>query len=223
MNPNIALVGRRGTGKDTIAAVLTADHGYVRMSWADPVRQIAAMAYDHRFVGSPEDYAAAKAASFEVLTRQCGNPFCDCPATPETISGTQVLQRIGTDAIRDHLDQDFWIKAGIRRLDLDEVARRSETDSAAIRERHWVNTDTRFPNEAEALRSRGWVLVGLSCPEDVRRNRLIARDGFYDEAAQSHPSEHSLGLADCDVVIDVAAPIDSVVDRLMAAFTVLTD
>lgn len=195
--PNIALVGLRGAGKDTVANALIAEHRYTKMSWADPVRQIAAMAYDPRFVGGPEDYAAAKAAKFTIRNAN---------GTTERITGTQVLQRIGTDAIRDHLDMDFWIKAGLRRIEESEVEEFGY---------HWVNTDTRFPNEADALRSKGWVIVGLHCPDAIRQARLIARDGFYDEAASTHSSEKSLTLDDCDLTVSTVAPTDKVIEHLL--------
>lgn len=219
--PSIAFVGLRGTGKDTLADRLVKGWGYRKMSWADPVRDIAAMAYDLD-PRDPVSYSAFKAGKFAVRRPD---------GSIEEITGTQVLQRIGTDAIRDHLDADFWIKAGLRRMDqsadvweVTSTIRYDEhstvvTDQSAHPIR-WVNTDTRFPNEVDALRSRGFRIVGLSCPEDVRRNRLIARDGLYDEAAQNHPSETSVTLDDCDMIVDVNAPIEQVEQRLWDTFTV---
>lgn len=213
---NIALVAKRGSGKTTVSDALQRQ-GYRRLSWADPVRDIAAMAYDRRFIGSPAEYAAAKAATFEVRHPD---------GSTEVITGTQVLQRIGTDAIRDHLDQDFWIRAGLRRLDesahdftaLSNYTVHSDgtvdADYGTVVRTRWVNDDTRFPNELAALRSRGFVIVGLYCPDAVRIARLIERDGAFDAAAESHASENSVGLGDCDVVIDTAKSVDEVMAQL---------
>ena len=204
---NIALVAKRGSGKTTVSDALQ-QRGWKRLSWAEPVRQIAALAYDDRFTGSPEDYAAAKAATFEVTTiAKDGLPLT------ETITGTQVLQRIGTDAMRDNLDMNFWVKAALRRMEAEDQL---GTMLAPQFSNRWVNDDTRFPNELEALRSRGFLIVGLYLPDSVRIARLIARDGLYDEAAESHASETSVSLDDCDVVVQTTQPVGDVIDQVLA-------
>jgi hypothetical protein len=205
---NIALVAKRGSGKTTVSSALQAI-GYQRLSWADPVRELAAMAYDPRFTGTPEEYAAAKASTYEVTRVDEAGDY------EETITGTQLLQRIGTEALRDGLDQNFWVKAGLRRVDAAEAARHSvEVVLHTASPVRWVNDDTRFPNELQALRSRGFVIVGLHCEDSVRVARLIARDGFYDKAAETHSSETSVGLDDCDVVIRTDVPLNEVMRQL---------
>jgi hypothetical protein len=198
---NIALVAKRGSGKTTISNALV-QQGYQRLSWADPVRELAAMAYDPRFTGTPEEYSAAKASEYQVTsTDKAGFVFT------EFITGTTLLQRIGTDAMRDGLDQDFWVKAALGRMERAE----REAQGEPI---HWVNDDTRFPNELEALRERGFVIVGLHVPDVIRHARLVSRDGFYDASAENHASETSVSLDDCDIVVDTSQTVDDVIQRL---------
>lgn len=165
---HVALLGRRGTGKTSTAGALMA-RGYTRMSWADPVKDIARLAYGH----------IEKSGTYEVTRETIDGPL------PVMTSGRDILQRIGTDAIRRHVDQDFWIKVGIRRLDASEGVT-------------WVNDDTRFPNEVEALRSRGFLIVYLVCDEQLRRDRL--GDDWSPDADQ-HPSETSVSAYDADIVV----------------------
>ncbi len=174
---NVALIAKRGTGKSSCRRLLEA-RGYEVMSWADPVRQIAAMAYDSRFTGSPEDYAAAKVARFGVTLDE----------QEQEVSGTWLLQRIGTDAIRDHVDRDFWVKAAMRRI--------------GSRVGPYVNDDTRFRNEVQALKANDWLIVGLRCSEEERIQRLVSRDGVFDPTLEGHPSETSLNVDDADLVIE---------------------
>jgi hypothetical protein len=154
--PNIALLGRMGTGKTTIALALS-QFGYNRFSWAKPVREVASLAY-----GQP----IRKDGIYEV-TLQGG---------PTTITGRQLLQRLGTDAIRNEVDEDFWIKVGLAQLDTDPDGR-------------WVNDDLRFPNEAAALIRRNWILVRVILPEDERLRRISDQYGERPDLIINHESE----------------------------------
>lgn len=85
---NIALIGKQGVGKDTIAAHLVEHHGYTRVALADAVRQLA---LDVGLVpGLPE--AVALHGWDEVKRR------------PHV---RRALQNLGTK-IRD-LDPSFWL------------------------------------------------------------------------------------------------------------------
>lgn len=82
-----------------------------------------------------------------------------------------LLQRLGTDAGRRHLGDAVWVEALLR------------TPSAG----RIVVSDVRFPNEADALRARGGIVV------------RVTRPGV--EAVNDHPSEHALDDYGFDLVV----------------------
>lgn len=168
--PSIAIVGKQGSGKSTIAKALITEYGYTKHSWADPVRQIFEMAY-----GEITDYAKMKVTLFEVEMAD---------GTTKLRTGREMLQLIGTEALRNQVDQQFWIKAGLRR-----IWRGDKT----------VNDDTRFLNEARALRSHGWLIVRIEADEETRIERLGG--GETARAAAGHSSETEQDAITVDLTV----------------------
>jgi dephospho-CoA kinase len=86
---NIAIFGHMYSGKSTLSQALV-DLGYQRVSFAGPLKEIAARVY-----GEPIE----KSKEYEVA-RPSGEK--------ETISGRQVLQEVG-QSIKSH-NRDFWLR-----------------------------------------------------------------------------------------------------------------
>lgn len=63
-----------------------------------------------------------------------------------------ILQKVGTECLRRGYHQDVWVKS----LEMYLKTQSPMTD--------WVITDVRFPNEAEAIRNWGGVLVRVDRP-----------------------------------------------------------
>lgn len=143
--PNIAFIGKAGSGKTTCREILQEQYGYVRHSWADPLK-----------VG-------------------CG-----------TTDDRALLQRVG-HGVRE-LHEDFWVNLGVDWLEKRWVA------GAA-----WVNDDTRYPNEAAALKAREFVIVRVVAAKTVRVDRLRRNGRLQDEAQLDHPSETALDDFQADV------------------------
>ena len=89
------------------------------------------------------------------------------------MSVRELLQKIGTDALRDNLHQDVWVNALM--VDYNPTL-------------NWVITDTRFPNEAEAIKKAGGIII------------RIERPGV--KPVNPHPSETSLENWKFDHVIN---------------------
>jgi hypothetical protein len=71
----------------------------------------------------------------------------------------EILQKVGTDALRNHFDQDVWVKATFTEF------YQNEFNSINI------IGDCRFPNEADNIKSLGGINIRLEGdPAEVRAN-----------------------------------------------------
>lgn len=130
----IGLTGPARSGKDTAAAYLVERHGFTRVAFADPLRQFVAglLGYD------AEQMEHLKEEPVEWLNG----------ATPR-----RMMQTIGTEWGRVHVDPDLWLKAAMRKaLPIVEAGGRV------------VVTDARFENEAAAVRAAGGTVVHIDRP-----------------------------------------------------------
>ena len=75
------------------------------------------------------------------------------------------LQKLGTDAVRDGLHTNAWVNALI---------------ADYTNESKWVITDTRFPNEAEAIRKKDGILIRVERPGVKPINNHPSETGLDD-------------------------------------------
>lgn len=178
----IALTGKSGVGKDTVASHLVHRHGYHRVAFADPIRAALLeldpiVSVDYVMDGKFE--TSYKRLSF--LVDMNGWDHCK-RHIPEV---RRLLQVFGTESIRQ-LDADFWLNMAI-----------AEADSI---DGPVVFTDCRFPNEAQAIRDRGGLLVRIH--RDV-------------DPVQGHSSETALDKVTADFTIfSDAQPAEKAADML---------
>ncbi len=119
----IALCGHPRVGKDTVAAHLVKHHGFVRVAFADPIRNAALAINPLVIVGNQ----IGRLADF---VRNLGWDKCK-----ESEMVRDLLQKIGTEAGRDIHGQYCWINLAIRKMNADRV----------------VVTDLRFENEYDSM------------------------------------------------------------------------
>lgn len=102
----------------------------------------------------------------------------------------EIMQRLGTEVGRSiHLET--WTRSTFLRID-------------AAPEMSWAITDVRFPNEAEAVRARGGLVV------------LVRRPGMYTGQHEGHASERGVDEITPDIVIDNSGTLDDLVDAVDA-------
>lgn len=80
------------------------------------------------------------------------------------------LQKLGTDGLRDGLHENTWVNA----LMADYTIKTN-----------WVITDTRFPNEAEAIKQRDGVILNITNPNVSPVNRHVS-----ETALDGYPFDH---------------------------------
>jgi hypothetical protein len=110
------------------------------------------------------------------------------------------LQQLGTDACRIGLHENVWVNA----LFSDYVTTRHEKNVITKYPElpHWVITDTRFPNEFEAVRARGGILIRVNRPCSECGGLGVHSPGC-SIGENEHPSEHPLDTGyDFDYVIN---------------------
>lgn len=159
----IGFSGRLRSGKDTAGEVLTAA-GWYHGSFAKAIKLFVYRL--NPIIPSPEcsrNYRLAELVDFEgwesVKDRY-----------PEARA---LLQRCGMDAGRATLGNDVWVNAAMAAVPEGEDA---------------VFTDVRFPNEADAIRARGGIVV------------RVERPGYGPNSGE-HPSESSMDGYGFDAVL----------------------
>ncbi|MFE5159142.1 hypothetical protein ACFRNT_11520 [Streptomyces sp. NPDC056697] len=163
--PNIGILGRARSGKDTAGRWLVENRGYNRVAFADPLRE-AALKLDPWIVHEG-DYAYSDWK--ERLSETVADNGWE--RAKETLEVRRLLQQLG-HSIRT-LDEDFWLRQALKTAD--EASERTGLPC--------VITDVRYPNEVAALRERGWHLVYIDRPGveqlDHPSERLTWPDADY--------------------------------------------
>lgn len=128
----IGLVGKKGSGKDTVADFLVCNKNFTKKAFADPLKKV---------VGSMfllEANQLHDQSLKEVIDARWG-------MSPRTM-----MQLVGTNIVRSHFGEDFWLK----HMDM------SFKDSDLL-----VISDVRFHNEAEWVKKKGGILIRISSGE----------------------------------------------------------
>lgn len=121
----------------------------------------------------------------------------------------KLLQIIGTDCIRDRVHPNAWVNAlfadyNPRFSGLDIVDFSEEPPKVRqihrTEESYWIITDMRFPNELEAVKSRGGITI------------RVTRTGIHTPKIEDlHPSETALDNAEFDYIINNDSSIEDLI------------
>lgn len=177
--PLIAILGKAGAGKSTLAEEMISQHGGICVSWADPLKQLCIeltdmpaynafgpseareVVLDIKFPDVKESLARLKESfTFAKLGLPVGPASAalaswvqDCHnfiATKGGITARFALQRLGTEWGRG-LDPEVWVRTGIN-----TGLQYLEDGIDAV-----YYPDTRFANEVIAVKKTGGVVLGI--------------------------------------------------------------
>lgn len=112
----------------------------------------------------------------------------------------EFLQKLGTDGIRDGLHQNAWVLALFAGLEEDE---------------HALITDCRFPNELDAIRERGGIVIRVEGDPLKQRG-----DGTRND---NHPSETALDGASFDYTLYNTGTLDELREQVSTLLAVLQE
>ena len=178
----LGLVGRKGSGKDTVGDYLVARHGFVRSAFADPVKWVARDLWPH------------------LTVEQCWGPI-ELKEAVDAMLGVSprwLLQRIGTEVGRNG-DLATFAGLGVSPARMQEALDRhgvvpgpSAWVDALFRTlgaADTVITDVRFPNEAEAVWAHNGCVLKLLRPD------------FDTGVGNDHPSEQEVDACTFDYLV----------------------
>lgn len=194
----LGLAGRAGAGKSTFAEAFYGEYqrltrqtedaaGCCIRSFADPIREIAAVLFGRGFYSAEEKAAPAPNANrVWKAGHQAGVPHLGNYA----VTGRRVLQFIGTEFGRDQIYPDIW---------LDIFERRFHAHRGAYGV--YVVPDVRFENEARMIRSLGGVvlrIVNTNLPPSTSQHPSEAGlpDGLCDGVATFESAEECMSYAE---------------------------
>ena len=134
----IGVIGFIGSGKGTAADVLVEKHGFVKLSFADAVKDATAAIFGWQrslLEGDTLESREFRETNDEWWANRFGF---------EHFSPRLALQLMGTEAGRDVFHKDVWVYALERKMEMYQNV---------------VIADVRFPNEIEWMRSKGGFAV----------------------------------------------------------------
>ncbi|MEO6082812.1 MAG: hypothetical protein ABIQ18_06880 [Umezawaea sp.] len=167
--PNVGVIGRSQSGKDTVAAYLVRHHGYVRVALADPLRDLA-LALDPLVADGVRLGDVVASLGWE-------------RAKSERPEVRRTLQRLGTDVIRRGFGPDVWARKCLAAIERHNAVGRPV-----------VVPDVRFPNErallAELSGAVMWRVVRSTAPAVLAHESEDYADALPVDAEL--PNERSL-------------------------------
>jgi hypothetical protein len=167
--PLIGISGLKGSGKTTAASYLCTHLCHVTngdwqiRSFADPLKNAVADLFD-----IPREHIEAFKATATVRVKYAHDDGWPVEVK-EKLNGRTILQRMGTEVGRSW-DENFWVDMllGEYRDDFGDC---------------WIIPDTRFANEAKAIKDRGGYVVRINRPglyPDGHASETPLDDGWID-------------------------------------------
>ena len=187
----IGISGYSGSGKDLVGTIIqeiSLNKWHIK-KWAGKLKTIASI-----LTGIPVENFEDQEFKKTLLGPEWGTvkdiPLNGVPVFADIqfnslITVRDFLQKLGTDAIRDNLHENTWVNA---------------TLADYTTESNWIITDTRFPNEAEAIKKTGGIVVRINRPGVQPIN--------------PHPSETSLDDWNFDAVINNDGDVSDIVHKV---------
>lgn len=141
----IGIVGFAGSGKGTVADILCEEHNFTKISFADSLKDAVSSIFmweRHLLEGDTEESRA-----FREKKDYFWSDVFGYEVTPRLM-----LQKFGTEAGRDQIHQDIWVRSIERRINHMMVNEFKD---------HFVIPDVRFPNEMKSIRDMGGSIVRI--------------------------------------------------------------
>jgi hypothetical protein len=193
----ISITGKIGSGKDTIAEIIQQS---TQLNWevkkfAGKLKTIAEI-----LCGVPKKHFEEQEFKKTQMSEEWGMTY------------REFLQKIGTEALRNGLHENVWINALFADYKAKTIA--TGTNEFNIIEKdelpNWIITDTRFPNEMNAVKERNGIII------KVERSLKLRKGYDIPNETDLHPSETALdNYTDWDYVIDNNGTLEELRAKIM--------
>jgi len=221
----IGIAGRIGSGKDTVGKIiqyLTAneqvkgittleewldsddlngrDYNWKIKKFAGKLKQIASLltgipVEDFEDQEFKKSYLGAEWGTVEQVPINSIPPFADMQFNA-LMSVRELLQKLGTEAMRDGLHPNAWVNALFADY---RGPKMSEYNPS-----NWIITDMRFPNEMEAVKDKGGITIRVVRPDMHSLQAMVP----------AHASETALDDAEFDYEIQNDGTLEELVSKV---------
>lgn len=205
MTKIIGICGLIGSGKGTVADILSQEQSFVKISFADSLKDAVAAVFgwQRSLLEGDTDESRAWREEIDVWwAKRLGIPHL----TPRW-----VLQQWGTEVCRDSFHNEIWI-ASMERKVRQTILTRAENYS----ESRIVIPDTRFPNEVDMIKRLGGGVWHVKRGENPDWFSLYQTHSIIP--TDIHPSEWAWARSEFDQVITNDGSLDDLremVDKLL--------
>lgn len=179
MTKLIGIIGFIGSGKDTVATILSDKHGFMKDSFSKSLKDACAMMFDW-----PRNMLEGDTNESREW-REIVDPWWAEQLSIPNFSPRYALQIMGTDVLRNNFHQDLWF------LTLRNRIRKNPDQDVVI-------SDVRFPNEIKFIQDQGGILIRVNRgPSPVwfetailaNKGNSIAKDIMTKTYSTAHLSE----------------------------------
>lgn len=160
--------------------------------------------------------------------------------TPRTL-----MQLLGTEAGRQIIHPNIWVNAlfadykskftpcihwrkdresincmcgGVNAMAENKGITLCETEANSL---NWIITDVRFPNEVQAIKDRGGIVIRVNRPETWKSTGCVIMDMSSNDRSKDvvikyteHPSETALDDYEFDIVVENDGSIEELVEKV---------
>ena len=200
----LGLVGFIGSGKGTVGDILVNEYGFVKEAFANPVKDACATIFGwHRDLleGDTTESRAFREQPDAFWSKVMGRDY-----TPR-----EALQKMGTEAGRNVFHNNLWVHALERRME---------------RDKSYVITDCRFPNEMAMIREHGGLIVRVKRGDEPDWYNEALQVNTYFRGCQTMPTYKGIHYSEWAWVgypIDVVICNDDTVEALRSSVRTLLD
>ena len=221
----IGLSGRMRSGKDTAGQMLkniawrSYQTKFEIKKFAEPVKRIASLltgiSMQELEKGSVKESYLGKEWNHPQLMRLVGD------VNEARMTVREMLQKIGTDAIRDGLHPDAWVNTLMKDYKLNGWISKADWDAetTGVYDKtkdgypKWIITDVRFPNEYKAIKDRGGIVIKIIRFSDNE-------DLHISETALDHISDWDYVVANNGTLEELEVKMENIWNEIHNLFNV---